>query len=458
MPDTKVDYLSADAAPLYKEAADKKPFMSLLWGDRVVVIEESGKRVKVRARGRENFGWVEKDALGGKPLLELYVMDVGQGDGFLVRTPNGRHLMVDGGLRRADQSAGKGAADFVDWKFFQDYADSRIKLDAMVATHCDADHYAGLMDLLEVDKEDELDCEEVCVEAIYHAGLGWWKTGKGRWLGPHEKVGDEDLFTQLVGDRAAIEADLTAGHDAELSGEWASFMRAAIGAQREDGTPTPIERIGQATGYLPEFGPGVEGEPAIKILAPLRREAGGNPALLRYTSEDSINTNGNCVVVRIDFGSTRILLTGDLNSASEDALLRDYAEHWDEFQSDVAKACHHGSADVSFNFLKALGAAVTVFSSGDNENYDHPNPTAISANAIAGHLEADGDKLLTPLIYSTELARSLKIEHGGPGKPNVVAGLVYGLVNVRTDGHRILCATRDEKDRRWRVATTHSRF
>ena len=40
----------------------------------------------------------------------------------------------------------------------------------------------------------------------------------------------------------------------------------------------------------------------------------------------------------------------------------------------------------------------------------------------------------------------------------VVGGLIYGLVNVRTDGDKILCATLDEKDNKWRIETFHSRF
>ena len=31
-------------------------------------------------------------------------------------------------------------------------------------------------------------------------------------------------------------------------------------------------------------------------------------------------------------------------------------------------------------------------------------------------------------------------------------GVVYGLINVRTDGKRILCAALNEKDRTWNIA------
>lgn len=47
--------------------------------------------------------------------------------------------------------------------------------------------------------------------------------------------------------------------------------------------------------------------------------------------------------------------------------------------------------------------------------------------------------------------RSLRGSH-------VVSGVVYGLVNVRTDGSTILCATRNETKNAWNVRTFDTRF
>lgn len=60
----------------------------LLWGDRVRVLQSDGDRVRVSARG--GIGWIDADKLGGEPLLEVYFIDVGQGDGILVVTPKTR--------------------------------------------------------------------------------------------------------------------------------------------------------------------------------------------------------------------------------------------------------------------------------------------------------------------------------------------------------------------------------
>jgi hypothetical protein len=459
MPGT-IEYVKTNTAPMYEGETGGKSVLHLLWGDQVEVLEEAGDRVTVRARGRDKFGWVEKKALGGKSLLELYVVDVGQGDGMLIKTPNGRHLMIDGGLRRDKQDTGKSAADFVDWKFFKDYGTDRIALDAIVVSHCDADHYGGVIDLLGVDETHELDCEEVRVENIYHAGIGRWKNPKGgSWLGPHDTgEGGKDFFTQLVGDRTAIAAALEKGADPALTGEWADFMQAATEAHNAEGESTSIERISNATGHLPGYETAAGGEPSIRVLGPLQGQVGNETGVRRYDDEDSINTNGNSVVLMLDCGSCRMLLTGDLNRASQEALLEHYAGEPDAFRCDVGKACHHGSKEVSFSFLKAMEPAVTVFSSGDNEGYDHPRPTIMAASAINGYLEMDGDEPKSPLLYSTELARSVKLGKVEGSKVRVVTGLIYGLVNVRTDGDKILCATRDEQTLKWRTEEINTRF
>lgn len=360
--------------------------------------------------------------------------------------------MVDGGQRRSRQGTGKNAADFVDWKFYKDYAEDRIVIDAMVASHCDSDHYGGLTDLLEVDASNELDCEDVRVKAHYHAGVGWWEGEKGATLGPYATVDGEKFFTQLVGDRGEVAVALEPGADRRMERLPAGGRRHPLDQHR----PTTIKRLSSADGYVPGVEPGTAGEPEIKVLAPVRFEAEGKPAVRRYSATDSKNTNGNSLLLALRYGACRVLLTGDLNRLSQEALLSDYSGRREEFLCDVGKACHHGAQDVSFAFLKAMSPAVTVFSSGDNEGYDHPRPSIIAASAISGYQQMRGDELISPLIFSTELARSVKIDQVDGTRR--VAGLVYGLVNVRTDGRRILCATRDEKTLDWRIDETQSRF
>src|SRR5690606_31614220 len=118
-----IKYVSDDTTPLYKGSTGNARIVDLLWGDRVRTVSTHGSRTKVKVRGKT--GYVKSALLGNESLLEVYFIDVGQGDGVLIRTPDHRHIMIDGGYNRAKQSSGKNAADFVDWKFAKDYGDSR---------------------------------------------------------------------------------------------------------------------------------------------------------------------------------------------------------------------------------------------------------------------------------------------------------------------------------------------
>lgn len=474
-----VKYVADETTPLYKASTGTGNIASLLWGDRVTVVSTTGSRTKVKARGKT--GYVKTSALGDESLLEIYFIDVGQGDGVLIRTPDHRHIMIDGGYKRASQPSGKNAADFVDWKFAKDYGENRIHLDVMMSSHCDADHYGGLWDLLNVAQAAELDAQEVRVDSFYHAGVGWWVNpadGK-RWLGT--TTADRELMTQLVGNRSQVVNALKPNADPKLQGEWAKFLESVTKAKTIGGSGTPISRLSHLDRFVPGFD-GNGGGVAIRVLAPVEFDNNGQPALHNYSSQASKNTNGNSLLLRLDYGRSRFLLTGDLNTNSQQALLEDYAGERMEFLCDVAKACHHGSDDVSYEFLSAMQPAVTVISSGDAEGHDHPRPSIVAASATTGYLQIDRDHLISPLVYSTELARStnlgkpLKATVPGPNGPlefegsdlarvvidaavtkagdlnptkvsrkldrtYLVAGLIYGLVNVRTDGETILCAT-----------------
>ena len=59
----------------------------------------------------------------------------------------------------------------------------------------------------------------------------------------------------------------------------------------------------------------------------------------------------------------------------------------------------------------AMAARATVISSGDNEDYAHPRARVLGASARYGReSRAPGGELLPPLIYSTELARSVGLD------------------------------------------------
>lgn len=480
-------YVRKDTAKFYKKSgAEWKAFTELLWGDRVQVKDGTATAGYVEARARGLSGWIKTTDLGTEALLELYFIDVGQGDGVLICTPDGRHILIDGGYKRASQPSGKNAADFVDWKFVKDYGQKEIKLEALIASHNDADHYGGLWDLINPDPaaRKELNAETIKIDAFYHAGVSWWTLDGKRSLG-RKSAG---LLTDIISDRQSILDGLATGANPKLQGDWAKFMKSVTDLG------CPVQRLSDRTPHLPGFAPG-QGDVVVRVLGPVEKSAGGKPALPYLLSDDSQSTNGNSIVLRLDYGGARLVLTGDLNTASQALLLQRHAGEPDAFACDVVKSCHHGSGDCSLKFLQAVNAGATVISSGDAESHAHPRPEIVAASACTGHIVPSADdKLITPLIYSTEISRSHRLGRivslAGPGigaNPDLtkykadyrettsgalqprkgqvnlagrylVAGLIYGLVNVRTDGETILCATMDETGKGWVINKFKARF
>lgn len=387
--------------------------VKLLWGDLVQIVRRSGESCEVRARGAR--GTISAARLMSEPLLECYFIDVGQGDGVLLRLPSGKHLLIDGGLSRALQMTGKNAADFVDWKFHDDYGDYAVSLDAVIASHSDSDHYGGLWDLARVDpaEDDELDCIAVEIREFYHPGLARWENRPGAQPPHRDGLGPNDngWFVRLLEDRADALACVVNGAEHELAGDWKSFIKdvlrrnpdlafARLGVRRE---------LLQAGGPLPQIW---SDDPQVRItvLAPVTRDRGGRPAL-KDLGDTGQNTNGHSVCLRVDYGAARILLTGDLNKKSMDWIRSSYGDRIGAFSCDVVKGCHHGSADISYNFLEHVRAAATVISSGDAEGFAHPRPEIVAASAVTGFVSVDRDKdaLLTPLVYMTEIERSVAL-------------------------------------------------
>lgn len=242
--------------------------------------------------------------------------------------------------------------------------------------------------------------------------------------------------------------------------------------------PENVARLDQTNKYVPGYEPENASGVTMHLLGPIVEDLGDGAKGLRYFEDDksgSKTRNGHSIVMRLDYGNARLLLTGDLNTDSQ-RLLLSYIQR-DEFTADVAKGCHHGSDDIDLDFVRAMAARATVISSGDNETYAHPRPRVMGASARYGRESQNvrrGDRLLPPLLYSTELARSVKLEYaasvrkmGAGGSPlpadeaeilgtsheskyrplpwtPISTNLVYGLVNVRTDGKSILCATMEE--------------
>lgn len=457
-------------ADLRDENGDR--IVELLWGDPVHVLDDSTDPVRVRARTREGF--LPSGRLTDEGLLEIYVIDVGQGDGVLFRTPDDRWHLVDAGRPNRDQMTGKGAANFIRWKFLEDLGREKVELANVVLSHPDLDHYGGLLDLFRGEVSRPERTFDVEVGAFFHPGLARF-TEKPK-LGAKIRA-EVDPFPQgyhRIRRRGTFITELLDGRE-----DFADPPRRLSPGFRDLAdlvatVPDEVRRLTHRKEFLPGYAQG-EGEVEVRVLGPILEEPEPGTFGLRRLVNQSVTRNGQSVVLRLDYGDARLLLTGDLNAKSQRLLLSYHPPQ--EFEVDVAKACHHGSEDVDLGFVGAMAARATVVSSGDNESYSHPRPLVMGASGRYGRegVSAEGERL-PPLLYSTELARSVELsyaesvqiererfwpiryavedtevepERGGWHRPlehmPLSTDLIYGLVNVRTDGEHILFATMKEQ-------------
>jgi competence protein ComEC len=108
------------------------------------------------------------------------------------------------------------------------------------------------------------------------------------------------------------------------------------------------------------------GEISFEILAP---------------SEQYEDLNNMSVVIRLDFGDTSFLLTGDAQRESEEAMLKIGAD----LDVDVLKAGHHGSKYSNTpEFLEAVSPKLTIVSCGKNNTYGHPHDETLQRLKNAG--------------------------------------------------------------------------
>ena len=71
-------------------------------------------------------------AFGYNNKLHIYFLDVGQGDAILIRTPNNKNILIDGG-----------PDDSVIYQLFKVLPAWDRNIDLMILTHSHADHLTG---------------------------------------------------------------------------------------------------------------------------------------------------------------------------------------------------------------------------------------------------------------------------------------------------------------------------
>jgi beta-lactamase superfamily II metal-dependent hydrolase len=403
-------------------------------GTWLKVVGEDDDWLQVETRRAGPPGWVKKEHIRLTPILKIFFVDVGQGDGAIIEHPDGI-LLIDGGPN-------KNMYRFMTHRYTPIFREGRqVHIDAMVMSHPDQDHFGGLTHVLKDDR--------FTVGTIYHNGIIRYDDEHSDVDFDLGKVRERTIHGEPVEVLAETINTLTHVHgmleDAEddpdlIMKSYIKFWKAAADAKGE-GRLGHAKRITSRNESLPGFDTSNEDKLRIEVLGPVPTKptgaveyvAFGEPPLRNSDSDhhaksSSHTRNGHSIILKLIYGDHTFLFGGDLNIPAEKHLMNHYGSE-NPFRVDVAKACHHGSSDFLVNYLKKVRPQVNVFSSGDNKSFDHPVADALGA---AGQHSRGSH----PLLFSTELARA--ISRGG---------IHFGLINARSNGRVLTMAQMKEQHR-----------
>ena len=121
--------------------------------------------------------------------------------------------------------------------------------------------------------------------------------------------------------------------------------------------------------------------------------------ILAPNSQTYDDLNNYSIVIKVVFGNTSFLFTGDAQVQSEQEML---SKGYD-LKSDVLKVGHHGSdTATSSGFLKAVAPKYAVISVGAGNDYGHPHQITLDKLATAG-----------VRVYRTDLNGTITIASDG---------------------------------------------
>ena len=168
------------------------------------------------------------------------------------------------------------------------------------------------------------------------------------------------------------------------------------------------------------------GEAIVTVLAPVR--------------SGYMDMNNYSIAVRIDYGETSFLLTGDAEIEAE----YDMLETGLELKADVLKVGHHGSdTSTSEGFIRAVCPSYAVISVGAGNSYGHPTAQTIERLTEYGVIYYSTDESGNITAYSD--GKDIRFEINGKTvsetepesmthmeeNPTVISKITY-VININT--------------------------
>jgi competence protein ComEC len=99
---------------------------------------------------------------------------------------------------------------------------------------------------------------------------------------------------------------------------------------------------------------------------------------------DKLSTNNKSALIKIEYGSTSFLFTGDIEHTAENYYL---AQYGNSLKTDILKVSHHGSLTAtSEKFLQAVKPGISLISAGIKNKFRLPSPIILQRLKDSGSL------------------------------------------------------------------------
>ena len=269
--------------------------------------------------------------------LEIAALDVGQGDGFVLRKGN-LVFTIDNG------STSKNL--FPEQIFFPYCKAKRIQhIDYALLTHCDRDHISGIQALLE--KNPSISLSHLILPASA--------------LEDHRY----DLLKRLAYNHGADISYWQKGDELVFS-EQGICLPTKVNALAENSTISENSTMAENHATTKKGWPYVKDHQLhIRCFYPND---------FSYIEE----ANAHSIGCLLTYGHFRMLFTGDMPKEAEEALLENCRESKEPPIVDILKLAHHGSKTSSCpSFLSETQAKFALFSYGKKNRYGHPHKSTV---------------------------------------------------------------------------------
>lgn len=159
-------------------------------------------------------------------------------------------------------------------------------------------------------------------------------------------------------------------------------------------------------------------------------------------------TNDTSIVMKVEFGETSFLFTGDMEMEAENDML----DLGTDVKADVLKVGHHGSNTSSgYRFLYEVDPAYAVISLGRDNSYGHPHDEPMSRLRQTGCTIFRTDELGTILAVSdgTDISFTWAKQSANPENAEPADQRYIGNVNSQKFHAETCNALPAEKNRIW---------